>query len=341
MAIIPSPLPIRQAGKDIALTRLIVCVCLFLIVILGLAQLGPAYANADGVIAYCYQPVSGPDLTKAIYAINADGTGNIKLSQAQIGLNAPDWSPDATKIVVYGYPSASTWSVFKMDADGANLSRLTSMESVWDNSPMWSPGGSTIVFTRLYTSNYHEEIWIMDADGGNQHSIGIEGAGAVWSPDSSKFAYHSVREGNIDIYVCNVDGTEEQRLTVSSGVDVQPAWSPDGGQIAFVTDRDGNYEIYVMAVDGADARRLTNNGADDNSPDWSPDGTLIAFDSDLDNPAADHWEIYIMGADGADVRRVTNTPSNATAISPDWRPRSSTTGSSKVTWGKLKTLFRR
>lgn len=318
-----------------------VSVCLFLMVIHGLAHFTPACASVDGVIAYCYQPVSGSDLTKAIYTINADGTGNTKLIQAQMGLNAPDWSPDATKIVAYGYPSASTWSVFKMDADGTNLTRLSSLENVWDNSPMWSPGGSKIVFTRLFTSDYHEEIWIMDADGGNQHSIGLEGGGAVWSPDSSKFAYHSSRAGNIDIYVCDVDGTGEERLTFSAGADIQPAWSPDGERIAFVTNRDGNYEIYVMAANGADVQRLTNNVSLENSPDWSPDGTLIAFDSDLSNPAADHWEIYIMGANGEGVTRVTYTPSNATAISPDWRPAGSPTAVGKVTWGGLKRLFKR
>jgi len=285
-----------------------------------------ATQEGGGVIAYCYQPIWAEGGPKRIYSIHADGSGNTKRSNAAIGLNAPDWSPDTTRFTVYGYPSEATWSIYVMAADGSDLTRLTTTEGVWDESPAWSPQGDRIVFTRTFPAQgYRDEIWLMDADGGNAHWIGVEGAGAVWSPDGTRFAYHSLRAGNVDLYVCDVDGTNEVRLTSAASVEACPAWSPDGLRIAFQTSRDGNWEIYVMDADGTGQTRVTVNAADDLSPAWSPDGALLAFNSDLDNPAADHWEIYVVEPNGSNLRRVTYTPASATAINACWRPDIGTT----------------
>ena len=142
----------------------------------------------------------------------------------------------------------------------------------------------------------------MNADGTNQTGITDNPASdeaPAWSPDGSKIAFDTGREGNEEIYVMNTDGTKQIRLTHNfpSGF---PAWSPDGSKIAFTSDRDGNEEIYVMGADGSNQTRLTHNPTSD-LPAWSPDGSKIAFTSDRDgNP-----EIYVMNADGTDQTHLT------------------------------------
>jgi hypothetical protein len=111
-----------------------------------------------------------------------------------------------------------------------------------------------------------------------------------WSPDGKKIAFDSLRDGNYEIYVMNVDGSGIKRLTNSPAHDGVPSWSPDGKKIAFSSDRDGNDEIYVMNADGSDQKRLTNNPAVDGCPSWSPDGKKLAFVLLRD----DNPEIYIM-----------------------------------------------
>jgi Tol biopolymer transport system component len=138
------------------------------------------------------------------------------------------------------------------------------------------------------------------------------------SPDGSKIAFMSTRDGNWDIYVMNArDGSGLARLTTSPAYDFRPTWSPDGSKIAFVSNRDGNYEIYVMKAAGeaTGSQNLTNNAAKDLGPAWSPNGDKIAFESDRD---ADP-EIYVMNAkDGSGVDRLTTSPN--TDIDPAWSP---------------------
>jgi Tol biopolymer transport system component len=236
---------------------------------------------------------------------------------APIGLNYPDWSPDGESFAALGYVSESTWSIYVFDVDGENLERLTTTNDVWDGDPSWSPDGSQIVFTRIYPAqNYRAEIWVMNANGGNQRWLGIEGGAAKWSPDGTRLVYHSMKNDSYDIYTCSIDGTDEQQLTSTTPGELTPAWSPDGSQIVttVVTDVGDGFvhQVYVMNSDGTNARALTDEEAGGATPRWSPDGSLIAFKSG--------GEVQIINADGTNIRRVTNSPTDVKAINPVWKP---------------------
>jgi len=114
----------------------------------------------------------------------------------------------------------------------------------------------------------------MDPDGKNQRNLTDNPAGDLypaWSPDGRKIAFHSLRDGSVEIYVMDADGENPVRLT-NNALNVQdgnPVWSPDGQSIVFDSFRDGNFEIYIMDADGKDQRNLTNSPAtEDMNPDW-------------------------------------------------------------------------
>jgi Tol biopolymer transport system component len=136
----------------------------------------------------------------------------------------------------------------------------------------------------------------------------------AWSPDGSKIAFQSDRDGNSEIYVMNADGTNVTKLTSNTAEDRTPAWSPDGCKIAFASDRDIECGIYVMDTDGTNVIPLTSHAALDCNPKWSPDGSKITFQSDRDGNS----EIYVMNADGTNVTKLTsNTAEDRT---PAWSP---------------------
>jgi TolB protein len=278
------------------------------------------------LLAYCYQPMQNG--FQQIYVINSDGTGNRKIVEASIGLNHHDWSPDGQQLACTGYVSNNTWSIYIFNYNGTGLTRLTDRIYVYDSEPAWSPDGSQIAFTRIFIAeNFRQEIWVMDADGSNQLSIGVDGFAAKWSPDGAKFIYTPTGDiattglDGSDIRTCNIDGTDIQQLTSTTGDEWYPSWSPDGNQVLFEYTSDGtsvNREIYIMNSDGTGRQQLTNNSSSDGTPRWSPDGSSISFASDRHARYAP--EIYIMNTDGSDVRRLTQSPSGVTAINAVWQP---------------------
>lgn len=135
------------------------------------------------------------------------------------------------------------------------------------------------------------------------------------SPDGTKVAFYSDRDGNAEIYVMNADGSNPVNVTNDPASDFGVTWSPDGSRLAFRSDRDGNAEIYVMDADGSNPVNVTNQPSSGEwAPDWSPDGSKILFISDRDG----NGEIYGMDADGSNQLNLTNDPGGD--YGPRWSP---------------------
>jgi Tol biopolymer transport system component len=139
-------------------------------------------------------------------------------------------------------------------------------------------------------------------------------AEAAFPGSNGKIAFMSDRDGNLEIYVMNADGTGQTNLTNNAAEDLEPAWSPDGSKIAFTSRRSGNYDVYVMNADGSNPVNLTNDSAYDAEAAWSPDGSKIAFTS----LRSGNYETYAMNADGSGVTNLTNNP--ALERFPAWSP---------------------
>jgi TolB protein len=91
-----------------------------------------------------------------------------------------------------------------------------------------------------------------------------------------QIAFVSDRDGNLEIYVMNADGSGLTNLSNSPAADFYPAWSPDGNRLAWVSRGSAASDIYILESDGS-FTNLTNNPGGYWEPAWSPDGTQIAF----------------------------------------------------------------
>jgi Tol biopolymer transport system component len=214
-----------------------------------------------------------------LYLVRADGTGAKRLGHNRCS-GDPAWSPDGSRIAFS--KSAGGFSgggISTMKVDGSDLRQLTHGNRLPDFAPAWSPDGTTIAFVQ---DPQVPSLWLMDADGTNQHRLRTP----------SRYAY--------------CEGSSE------------PDWSPDGHWIAF-TRICGAYDpslrtwsnIFVVRPDGTGLRPLTDAGLrrkfSNDSPAWSPDGKRIVFVSDR-GAKASLSDIYVMNADGTRQKRLTRLP---------------------------------
>ncbi len=196
-----------------------------------------------------------------IYVVNADRTGQKRLTFNKGHDWDPGWSPNG-KNIVFMSSKDGNWEIYKMDRDGSNQVRLTN-NTAKDFSPAFSPDGKKILFASDRGGN--EDIYTMNADGTGAVALapapGFDGT-PEWSHDGKKIIFHSRRDGGkAELYVMNADGTNLVRLTNNDFNDVYPVFSPNGKKIAFQSDRDGYRDIFVMNVDGTDQKPLIANRA--------------------------------------------------------------------------------
>jgi TolB protein len=120
----------------------------------------------------------------------------------------------------------------------------------------------------------------------------------VISPDGTRVAFSSDREGNVDIWELDLESGGLRRLTTDPADDWDPAYTPDGRQLLWSSNRGGHYEVWIAASDGSGARQITADGVDAENPTMSADGRWITYASA--NPAQNGiWKIHPDGAGAA------------------------------------------
>ena len=154
--------------------------------------------------------------TWSIHTVNSDGTGRKRLTNKKhYWDNSPAWSPDGSKIVfARAFKNAEDvwqYQIWQMNADGTDQRQI---EGLQGGGPYFSPAGQIVYHSQPGPS----EIFIANADGSNPRQL-TDNQAEDWhpevSPDGTKIAFMSDRDGNREIYVMNLDGSGQKRLTFS------------------------------------------------------------------------------------------------------------------------------
>lgn len=209
------------------------------------------------------------------------------------------------------------FDIFVAGEDGKIKSQLTHSLG-YDAEATVSPKGDKIVFTSDRSGDL--ELWIMDIDGKNQKQItsglGYDG-GAFFSSDGKKLVFrasrpkteeeiaeyklllkeHLVAPTNMEIYTCNIDGSDLKQITSLGKANWAPFFHPSGKKIIFSSNhhsqRGYDFQLYMIGTDGKGLEAITSESIFNAFPMFSPDGKKLVFSSNRNNGGTRDTNLFI------------------------------------------------
>jgi len=215
----------------------------------------------------------------------------------------------------YIWPVYETYDIFVADTKGNQLKQLT-FEDGYDAEPTVSPKGDKIVFTSTRTGDL--ELFTMNIDGSDVKQVTFElgyDGGAFFSPDGSKLIFRSsrpktdeeikeykdllaqglVQPTNMELYTCNVDGSELTKITNLGSANWAPFFHPSGKKVIFSSNHKSkhSFNLFMINVDGTGLEQITYDTVFDAFPMFSPDGKKIVFSSNRNNNGTHDTNLFI------------------------------------------------
>ncbi len=187
--------------------------------------LSPAWSSNGAKIAFSASRSGDPE----IFTADANGSSVKQVTTFRGPDVSPTWNPKTNSQIAWCSGRTGLPQIYTMDADGTNVNRLT--DGGYATSPSWSPSGQYIAFAwnRKYGPGAPggQDIYIMDIASKRwtqlTHDEGRQDFPS-WSPDGRHIVFQREKGGGSEIWTMLSDGTEQHRLTQSSG-NSMPNWS--------------------------------------------------------------------------------------------------------------------
>lgn len=223
--------------------------------------------------------------------------------------------PDRSK--GYVWKLYETFDLFVADLKG-NIVRQLTCDYGYDAEATVSPKGDKIVFTSTRTGD--PELYTMNIDGTDLKRITFEkgyDGGAFFSMDGNKIVFRAsrpktekelkdyeelvkygyVRPTNLEIFVCDADGSNIRQVTNNGAANFAPFFHPDGKRIIFcsnVNSKDKrNFDLYIINIDGTGLEQVTFNETFDGFPMFTRDGKKLVFCSNRFNSKPGETNVFI------------------------------------------------
>jgi len=277
----------------------------------------------------CCSPIEGARMDVNKPQLISTGQGRTTCSYFMPGnksilyASTHDGSPDCPPVPERRADGKYVWAIYPdydiyvADLQGNIIDTLTDTPG-YDAEATVSPKGDKIVFTSLRSGDL--ELYTMNLDGSDvrqvTHEPGYDG-GAFFSPDGSMLVFRSSRpkteeeinvykellsQGlvmptNMEIYVCNVDGSSLRQVTSLGKANWAPFFHPSGNKIIFssnhAAERGYQFNLYMIGLDGTGLEQITYDPVFDAFPMFSFDGKKLIFSSNRNNKGTRDTNLFI------------------------------------------------
>ena len=217
----------------------------------------------------------------------------------------------------YVWPVYDTYDIFRANADGSNLVRLTTTPGYDAEATIAKDG--RVVFTSVRDGDI--DIYSMNGDGSDVRRLtnlpGPDG-GPFFSADGSTIVFRGRhpekgaelddyfallkkaiwKPAGLDVFTMNRDGGGLQQVTRGlGGANWAPFFTPDGKRIIFASNmkdpRGGNFDLYLINLDGSGLEQITFSETFDGFPMFSPDGKKLVFASNRHDQTGTETNIFV------------------------------------------------
>lgn len=225
---------------------------------------------------------------------------------------APEHTSDA-----YVWPIYEDFDIYVSNLKGEIVDTLVSGPG-YDAEATLSPNGDLVVFTSIRTGDL--ELFTCDINGENVHQVtnglGYDG-GAFFSPDGTKLIFRSsrpqteeeiakytgllekglVEPTEMELYICNVDGSELTKITDLGNANWAPYFHPSGEKVLFSTNHHSEkgypFNIFMLDLNTQELEQITFDNVFDSFPMFSPDGKKLVFASNRNNGGTRNTNLFI------------------------------------------------
>lgn len=215
----------------------------------------------------------------------------------------------------YVWPVYESFDIFMADLNGKIIKQLTNVKG-YDAEATVSPKGDKIVFTS--TRNGDLDLYTMNIDGSNvkqiTNELGYDG-GAFFSPDGKKLIFRASRPTSkeeietyknllaqglvmpveMELFTCNVDGSDLHQVTHLGNANWAPFFTPDGKKVIFSSNHlTGGYHfnLWMCDLNGEQLEQISFDKTFDAFPVFSPDGKHLIFSSNRNNKGGHDTNLF-------------------------------------------------
>ncbi|MBK7871499.1 MAG: PD40 domain-containing protein [Saprospiraceae bacterium] len=244
--------------------------------------------------------------------------GDKQIVYASTHLASPE-CPETPRVVngKYVWAVYESFDIFVADLNGKIIKQLTNTPG-YDAEATVSPDGKKMVFTSVRSGDL--ELYTMNLDGTDvkqiTNGLGYDG-GAFFSPDSKQILFRAsrpkteeaqknykdllaqslVQPTDMELYICDVDGSNLRQITTLGGANWAPFFHPSGKKILFASNHHSQggrqFNLFMINTDGTGLKQITFDTVFDSFPMFSPDGKKLVFASNRNNGGTRDTNVFI------------------------------------------------